>query len=105
MIYPIFNNKTHSLFSHVFIDNLFSDDELNQKYEDALNDIKRTYEQVNEDGTISQWEWDIDIEQVKSDIQKDIDETQKAIKLLKSRKKKLEKKLVLISFSLCLKKR
>jgi len=68
--------------------------ELNQKYTDAINDIKRAYEQVNEDGTISKWEWDIDIEKVKSDIQNDIDNTKKAIKLLKTRKTKLEKKLV-----------
>ena len=49
--------------------------ELLQKYEDALNDIKRTYEQVNEDGTITEWTWEIDIEKVKSDIQTDIENT------------------------------
>jgi len=68
--------------------------EIKDKYEEANRDISNHIEMINEDGTISKWEWDIDIEQVKSDIQKDIDYTKKAIKSLKIRKTKLEKKLV-----------
>ena len=78
--------------------------ELLQKYEDAINDIKRTYEQVNEDGTISEWIWEIDIEKVKSDIQSDIENTTKAIKSLKNRKKRLEKKLTELGHTEIIKK-
>lgn len=67
--------------------------ELQQQYETALNDIKNKFEQVNENGTISEWVWDIDIQKVKGDIQTDIDDVKKALKKLKSRKTRLEKKL------------
>jgi hypothetical protein len=67
--------------------------ELQQQYETALNDIRGTYEQVNENGSISEWVWDIDIEKVKGDIQTDIDDVISALKKLKSRKTRLEKKL------------
>jgi len=67
--------------------------EMRDKYEEAYRDINTKIEMINEDGTISEWKWDIDINTVKSDIQKDLDNTNDAIKKLKSRKKRLEKKL------------
>ncbi len=49
---------------------------------------------VNEDGTISQWKWDIDVEQVKKDIMADIDGAQTAIELLLERIRLLEEKFI-----------
>ena len=48
---------------------------------------------VNENGTISKWQWDIDIDVVKADLQKDIDSSYEAIELLLIRKMELENKL------------
>ena len=48
---------------------------------------------VNEDGSISKWDWDVDIEQVKIDIKKDIDEAYDVIETLLERKLALENKL------------
>lgn len=67
--------------------------ELKDKYEEAHRDITNRIEMVNEDGSISEWKWDIDINVVKEDIQKDLQNTKTAIKQLKSRKRRLEKKL------------
>jgi hypothetical protein len=68
--------------------------ELKDKYESALKDISNNLEMVNEDGTISNWKWDIDIEQVKKDIQSDIDGAYTAIELLLKRIGLLEDKLI-----------
>jgi hypothetical protein len=67
--------------------------EMKDKYEGAHRDITSSIEMVNEDGTISEWKWDIDINTVKADIQRDLDNVVDAIKKLKSRKRRLEKKL------------
>jgi hypothetical protein len=62
--------------------------------EDALLGIKQQVEMVNENGTISNWQWDIDIEKVKEDIKKDIDGAYDAIEALLERKLALEEKLI-----------
>jgi hypothetical protein len=67
--------------------------DLKAQYEEALTGIKQQIEMVNEDGTISKWQWDIDIDVVKADLQKDIDSSYEAIELLLVRKLELEKKL------------
>ena len=67
--------------------------EMKDKYEGAHRDITNSIEMVNEDGTISEWKWDIDINTVKADIQRDLDNVVDSIKKLKSRKRRLEKKL------------
>lgn len=63
------------------------------KYEEALSGVKQQMEIVTEDGRIEKWTWDIDIEKVKADIQKDIDGAYEAIELLVHRKSLLEDKL------------
>lgn len=67
--------------------------EMRDKYTEAHRDITNRIEMVNEDGTISEWNWDVNIETVKADLQKDLDYVTGAIKKLKSRKLRLEKKL------------
>ena len=67
--------------------------DLKAQYEDALTGIKQQIEMVNENGTISKWQWDIDIDVVKADLQKDIDSAYEAIELLLERKLALEDKL------------
>jgi hypothetical protein len=67
--------------------------ELKSQYEEALEGVKQQIEIVNEDGTISKWQWDIDIEKVKSDIKNDIDGAYTAIELLIQRISLLEDKL------------
>ena len=62
--------------------------------EEAYEGVKQQVEMVNENGTISNWQWDIDIEKVKKDIKKDIDGAYEAIEALLERKLALEKKLV-----------
>jgi hypothetical protein len=54
---------------------------------------------VNENGTISNWQWDIDIEKVKEDIKKDIDGAYDAIEALLERKLALEEKLIELNHS------
>jgi hypothetical protein len=49
---------------------------------------------VNENGTISNWQWDIDIEKVKEDIRTDINGAYDAIEALLERKLALENKLL-----------
>jgi hypothetical protein len=67
--------------------------ELRQKYEEAYNDISNQMGMVNEDGTIQNWTWDIDVDAVKIDIQKDMDGAAEAIVLLTERIGLLEDKL------------
>lgn len=62
--------------------------------EEAYEGVKQQVEMVNENGTISNWQWDIDIEKVKKDIKKDIDGAYEAIEALLERKLALEEKLV-----------
>jgi hypothetical protein len=61
--------------------------------EEAFEGVKQQVEMVNEDGTISKWQWDIDIEKVKSDLKNDIDGAYNAIEELLERKLALENKL------------
>jgi hypothetical protein len=68
--------------------------DLKVQYEEALSSIKQQVEMVNENGTISNWQWDIDIEKVKEDIKTDIDGAYDAIEALLERKLALEEKLV-----------
>jgi hypothetical protein len=63
------------------------------RLEEALGGVKQQIEMVNEDGTISKWEWDVDIEKVKKDLKNDIDNSYEAIELLVDRKRLLEEKL------------
>jgi hypothetical protein len=48
---------------------------------------------VNEDGSISNWQWDIDIEEVKQNLRNDIDGAYNAIEELLERRIALEDKL------------
>jgi hypothetical protein len=48
---------------------------------------------VNEDGTIQKWHYDVDVDKVKKDLQKDIDGASEAIEALLERKAALEDKL------------
>lgn len=68
--------------------------DLKAQYEEALQGITQQVEMVNENGTISNWQWDIDIEKVKEDIKSDINGAYDAIELLIKRKLALEEKLV-----------
>lgn len=73
--------------------------DLKVQYEEALQGIKQQVEMVNENGTISNWQWDIDIEKVKEDIRTDIDGAYDAIEALLERKLALEEKLVELNHS------
>jgi hypothetical protein len=64
------------------------------KYESALDDITNKVSFVTETGEIENWKWDIDIEKVKEDLQKDIEEMTDVCKLLLERKIALEEKLI-----------
>lgn len=78
--------------------------DLKTQYEEALQGIKQQVEMVNENGTISNWQWDIDIEKVKEDIRTDIDGAYDAIESLLERKLALEEKLVELNHSELIKK-
>ena len=64
------------------------------KMEEALRGVKQQMEIVTEDGKVEKWEWQVDIEKVKTDLKKDIDGAFEAIELLIERKRLLEEKLV-----------
>jgi hypothetical protein len=67
--------------------------DIKAQLEEAFEGVKQQIEMVNEDGTISKWQWDIDIEKVKSDLKNDIDGAYNAIEELLERKLALENKL------------
>jgi hypothetical protein len=67
--------------------------DLKMRFEDALAGVTKQFEFVNEDGSISNWQWDVDLEKVKEDLQKDIDGATDAIEALLERKEALENKL------------
>jgi len=67
--------------------------DMKSQLEEALGGVKQQIEMVNEDGSISKWDWDVDIEKVKIDIKKDIDEAYDVIETLLERKLALENKL------------
>lgn len=73
--------------------------EMRDKYEEAYRDVKTQLEMVNEDGTISAWQWGVDIDKVKSDIQADIDEMYGVIDVLLERIGALEDKLIELGHS------
>jgi hypothetical protein len=68
--------------------------ELKDRYEEALGGIKKQMEIITEDGRTETWTWEVDIENVKKDLQTDIDGAYEAIGLLIERKRLLEEKLV-----------
>ena len=63
------------------------------RFEDALTGLSKTLEFVNEDGRIEKWNYDVDMDKVKEDLQKDIDGATEAIEALLERKAALEDKL------------
>lgn len=67
--------------------------DLKAQFEEALKGVSQTLEFVNEDGTIQKWHYEVDIEKVKEDLQKDIDGATEAIEALLERKAALEDKL------------
>jgi hypothetical protein len=68
--------------------------EMKVKMEESLVGIKTHFENITEDGKSEKWEWNVDIEQVKKDLKKDIDGAYDAIEALIERKLALEQKLV-----------
>ena len=61
--------------------------------EEAFGSVTQQIEMLNEDGSFSKWQWDIDIEKVKVDLKTDIDGAYDAIEALLERKLALEDKL------------
>jgi hypothetical protein len=61
--------------------------------EEAFNSVTQQIQMLNEDGSFSKWQWDIDIEKVKVDLKTDIDGAYDAIDALLERKLALENKL------------
>ena len=68
--------------------------EMKSRCEEGLAGIKNQIEILSEDGRIEKWTWDIDIEKVKADLKKDIDDLYESIEALVERKRLLEEKLV-----------
>jgi hypothetical protein len=68
--------------------------DLKSKLEQSLKDVSTQLQMVNEDGTIQNWVWDIDIKKVKDDIQADIDDIVETIELILERLKALEDKFI-----------
>ncbi len=66
--------------------------DLKAQMEEALRGVKQQLEMVSEDGRIEKWTWDVDVEQVKKDLQRDIDGAYDAIEALLERKAALEDK-------------
>lgn len=67
--------------------------DVKDEYEEALKGVSQQIQILNEDGTTQNWQWDIDIDKVKADIQSDIDGAYDAIEALLERKLALENKL------------
>jgi hypothetical protein len=67
--------------------------DLKAQFEEALQGIQTQLQMVNEDGSISNWQWDVDIEEVKQNLRNDIDGAYNAIEELLERKIALEDKL------------
>jgi len=64
-----------------------------QKMEDSLKYLTKDYQMVYETGHVENWKWDIDIDKVREDLNKDIDSSDEALGLLLQRKSLLEDKL------------
>ena len=67
--------------------------DLKAQFEEALQGINTQLQMVNEDGSLSNWQWDVDIEEVKQNLRNDIDGAYNAIEELLERKIALEDKL------------
>ena len=67
--------------------------DLKAQFEEALVGINTQLQMVNEDGSLSNWQWDVDIEEVKQNLKNDIDSAYNAIEALLERKIALEDKL------------
>ena len=67
--------------------------DLKEQYEDNLKNLKNHFEVVNENGTLTKWEWQVDMDKVKQDLKNDIDGAYDAIEALLERKMALENKL------------
>ena len=67
--------------------------DLKAQFEEGLRAVSQTMEFINEDGTIQKWHYEVDVEEVKNDLQKDIDGATEAIEALLERKAALEDKL------------
>jgi hypothetical protein len=65
-----------------------------QKCEDSLKSLKTNFQTVTEDGRLENWDWQVDIEQVRKDLKSDIDNSYEAIELLLERKRLLEEKFI-----------
>jgi hypothetical protein len=86
-VYPFYEDYkiTNNQLSYVI--------DLKAQFEEGLRGVSHALEFVNEDGTIQKWHYDIDIDKVKEDLQKDIDGATEAIEALLERKAALEDKL------------
>lgn len=67
--------------------------DLKAQFEEALRGVASTLEFVNESGNIEKWSYDVDMDKVKKDLQRDIDGATEAIEALLERKAALEDKL------------
>ena len=55
--------------------------------------MKDHFEEINENGTVTKWEWQVDINKVREDLKNDINGAYDAIEALLERKVALEEKL------------
>jgi hypothetical protein len=85
--YPFYEDYKMSLNKLAYIR------DVKDEYEEALKGVSQQIQILNEDGTTQNWQWDIDIDKVKADIQSDIDGAYDAIEALLERKLALEEKL------------
>lgn len=67
--------------------------DLKDQYEDNLKNLKDHFEEINENGTVTKWEWQVDINKVREDLKNDINGAYDAIEALLERKMALENKL------------
>ena len=56
--------------------------------------LKKDFQMVTEDGKLENWVWEVDIEKVRDDLKKDIENSYEAIELLIERRRLLEEKLL-----------
>ena len=68
--------------------------EMRQRFDEALKSLKTDFGMVMEDGRIEQWNWDVDIEKVKKDLEIDLKNVDESIEVLLERKALLEQELV-----------
>lgn len=68
--------------------------ELKMRFEDAINGVSTKMQFVNENGTLDEWKFDVDVQKVKEDLEKDIAGSIDAIHALEERKLALEEKFI-----------